>query len=91
MQNFSRIGQKIKDLKFLPQTIAKMLDDVIQHVIVITSSEFLMPLRDFVLQYHSAMFAGDWTIVKSIPNGHMHSLTFGRVNARVHEKVLVLF
>ena len=31
------------------------------------------------------------TDVKSVPNGHMHSWTYGRVNARVHEKVLVLF
>ena len=30
-------------------------------------------------------------IVKSIPNGHMDSQTYGRVNARVQEKVLVLF
>ena len=29
--------------------------------------------------------------VKSIPNGHMHSWTYGRVNALVHEKVLDLF
>ena len=29
--------------------------------------------------------------VKSIPNGHMHSWTYCRVNARVHEKVLILF
>ena len=29
--------------------------------------------------------------MKSIPNGHTHSQTYGRVNARVHEKVLVLF
>ena len=29
--------------------------------------------------------------LKSIPNGHMHSWTYGRVNARVHEKVFVLF
>ena len=29
--------------------------------------------------------------VKSSPNGHMHSKTYGRVNARVHEKGLVLF
>ena len=28
--------------------------------------------------------------LRSIPNGHMHSQTYGRVNARVHEKVLVL-
>ena len=34
-----------------------------------------------------------WTSsdVKSIPNGHMLSWTYGRVNARVHEKVFVLF
>ena len=31
------------------------------------------------------------TCLKSIPNGHTHSQTYGRVNARVHEKVLVLF
>ena len=31
------------------------------------------------------------TTVKSIPSGHMHSWTYGQVNARVHEKVLVLF
>ena len=31
------------------------------------------------------------SIVKSIPNGHMHSKTYGRVNTRVHEKVLFLF
>ena len=30
-------------------------------------------------------------MVMSIPNGHMHSQTYGRVNARVREKVLVLF
>ena len=35
------------------------------------------------------MFIGN--AVKSIPNGHMHSQTYGRVNARVHEKLLVLF
>ena len=29
--------------------------------------------------------------VKSVPNGHMHCWTYSRVNARVHEKVLVLF
>ena len=29
--------------------------------------------------------------VKSISNGQMHSWTYGRVNARVHEKVFVLF
>ena len=28
---------------------------------------------------------------KSTPNGQMHFLTYGRVNARVHQKVLVLF
>ena len=37
----------------------------------------------------------DWVQVKknlkSIPNGHMHFWTYGRVNAPVHEKVLVLF
>ena len=33
----------------------------------------------------------DITAVKYIPNGHMHSQTDGRVNACVHEKVLVLF
>ena len=32
-----------------------------------------------------------WRLVKSIPNCHMHSWTYCRVNARVHEKVLVLF
>ena len=29
--------------------------------------------------------------LKSIQNDHMHSQTYGRVAARVHEKVLVLF
>ena len=29
--------------------------------------------------------------VWSILNGHVHSYIYGRVNARVHEKVLVLF
>ena len=29
--------------------------------------------------------------LKSIPNGHVHSTTYGRVNACVQEKVFVLF
>ena len=29
--------------------------------------------------------------IQSILNGHMHSQTYGRVDACVHEKVLVLF
>ena len=29
--------------------------------------------------------------IHSVPNGHMHSKIYGRVNARVYEKVFVLF
>ena len=32
-----------------------------------------------------------YTLLQSILNGHVHSWTYGRVNARVHEKVVVLF
>ena len=56
-----KIGQNIKDLEFRPGKIAKSTCCRHKHVIVLTSSQILMLLRNRVPEYHLAKFGDECT------------------------------
>ena len=62
--NFSSIGQKIRELEFWSGTTSKMAWWRHTYLLVTTSAKFLRLLRDFVPEYHHAMFGCNWTTNK---------------------------